>query len=520
MGLPIIGLVVKLVGGGIGLVQEVKAERAARREQYSSRTLASSNSPRSPVAPRSPPAASTSKAIEANASESSRDAVEQPPPPYSEQYVEVGPEQAEELIASGNAQPVGTVVYRSSMDKAEVADEDSADDEEDEREWALDDFAGQQTTESPDISRTTSPSSGILSNKRGLDGQLTLASYASNVLATCPPPLGTPKRLDQPIIVPQRRPGEKARGFVRAYAPVLADSGISQETFLSFIKNFQGASSASPVLNVVFFSAGAAGFVPEPFTQLGSAAVQIAAGAAMEVQRRKRTNNFLDQMNEQLFKPRGLYAMIMSYVPNAARPIEAESVDITSIIARQTDQSGKLKASLKAHSGRTFVEPELPESAPLIFPGVAEAAQSDDSTRRPSVKTSKILADYFDRRAQAMYAAKHPESGLKVPDHQAPVFASRFSDPNDLGGNSSIIALVTGGKYDPDKKQRQERREKKLQKEAGKRAEDSLRQQNGRKTRRRSMKSKILYLMIVNMPTEHELSVARATMIEAQNRAS
>jgi hypothetical protein len=56
-----------------------------------------------------------------------------------------------------------------------------------------------------------------------------------------PPPV-QPRRLPFPVIVPQRRPGAKKRGFVRAYAPVLADCGISQDCFLKFISDFHKAS--------------------------------------------------------------------------------------------------------------------------------------------------------------------------------------------------------------------------------------------------------------------------------------
>lgn len=44
------------------------------------------------------------------------------------------------------------------------------------------------------------------------------------------------QRLPCPVIIPQRRPRDKGRGFVRAYAPVLEDSGISQEVFLQFLE--------------------------------------------------------------------------------------------------------------------------------------------------------------------------------------------------------------------------------------------------------------------------------------------
>jgi hypothetical protein len=54
-----------------------------------------------------------------------------------------------------------------------------------------------------------------------------------------------PQRLPCPVIIPQRRPGSKKRGFVRAYAPALADCGISQDVFLKFISDFHKTSHVS-----------------------------------------------------------------------------------------------------------------------------------------------------------------------------------------------------------------------------------------------------------------------------------
>lgn len=59
-----------------------------------------------------------------------------------------------------------------------------------------------------------------------------------------PPPTQL-KRLPFPVIIPQRRPGSKKRGFVRAYAPVLEDCGLSQDFFLKFISDFHKASQVS-----------------------------------------------------------------------------------------------------------------------------------------------------------------------------------------------------------------------------------------------------------------------------------
>jgi hypothetical protein len=55
-------------------------------------------------------------------------------------------------------------------------------------------------------------------------------------------------RLTCPVILPQRRPGTKDRGFVRAYAPMLADCGIDQSTFMDFLESFNQASKVSQLV--------------------------------------------------------------------------------------------------------------------------------------------------------------------------------------------------------------------------------------------------------------------------------
>jgi len=45
-------------------------------------------------------------------------------------------------------------------------------------------------------------------------------------------------KLAAPVVLPQKRPRTKGRGFVRAYAPMLAECGIDQSTFLEFLDGF------------------------------------------------------------------------------------------------------------------------------------------------------------------------------------------------------------------------------------------------------------------------------------------
>jgi hypothetical protein len=59
------------------------------------------------------------------------------------------------------------------------------------------------------------------------------------------PPNSSTIQIPGPVVIPQRRPGSKFRGFVRAYAPELADCGISQDMFLEFLEDIYESSKVS-----------------------------------------------------------------------------------------------------------------------------------------------------------------------------------------------------------------------------------------------------------------------------------
>lgn len=65
-----------------------------------------------------------------------------------------------------------------------------------------------------------------------------------------------------PVIIPQRRPRDWKRGFMRAYAPVLDDSGISQDTFMDFLKTFHAVNKYLPWLHAI--NAAAINLIPIP----------------------------------------------------------------------------------------------------------------------------------------------------------------------------------------------------------------------------------------------------------------
>lgn len=169
--------------------------------------------------------------------------------------------------------PSHTQLEKQGGDGGNGADEsDFLSEEDDEGHWALDEAA--RPREDPkDAEHKDSD------------------QIADSFLKTHLPPTHAPQagtKLPYPVIIPQRRPRDNARGFVRAYAPVLADYFIDQSSFLGFLENFQQASKASPWLNVVNVAALGAQLTPSLIAKGASVAVRITAGVAIEAQRASR----------------------------------------------------------------------------------------------------------------------------------------------------------------------------------------------------------------------------------------
>lgn len=404
----------------------------------------------------------------------------------------------------------------------EDEDDDSSEDDlnTDRAEWALDEAAEELAPPSYDEASSGTPASAEEVANSFLRSHR-LAPTASQKFQPLP----------CPVILPQRRPKDKTRGFVRAYPPLLGEcSGIDQTTFLDFLKDFDRSSRASPVFDVINIAAMAVGNVPSGIAIGVSIGVQVLSRTGQEIQSRHRRNTYLDQINETLFKPRGLYCMIMTFKPDAPnQPVM--SVDVNTGGVGSTDQAlakalstpessmGQKFKNLRLTSGTTQGEWSLPESAPLVYPALdAAAAAAADGSAPPARKqnalksSGKFIADYMDRRAQATYAGTNPDSRLAhaAPPPQKP-FASRFADPNHPVNSGSIVALLTGGNVDLSKR----RRTRRAQRKAGRRGEQLSEQdiknaQMGRAPRRkgligRVLQQDVLYLTIVNMPSESEM---------------
>jgi hypothetical protein len=214
------GHLVKIIGSGIGFTSE--AIHAAR-SRSSNKNSSSASTPRN-----------------ASIQESGDDA----------QYAVVDDETADALVRDGRAELVGE---KNGGEAVYELEGDESLQQGDEAVWELDEAAQDVKLPTYDESeardataaaaqpesyevteQATEEATEEVKEEREKDMVQSLVKMAGPVQATQPIPC--------PVIIPQRRPGQKDRGFVRAYAPVLDTCGISQDVFVRFLKNFDQAS--------------------------------------------------------------------------------------------------------------------------------------------------------------------------------------------------------------------------------------------------------------------------------------
>ncbi|KAF2163587.1 hypothetical protein M409DRAFT_26196 [Zasmidium cellare ATCC 36951] len=316
------------------------------------------------------------------------------------------------------------------------------------------------------------------------------------------PGQGLPGKLPAPVIIPQKRPNAKARGFLTAYAPALADCGVDQETFLQFIDGFD-ASKQNGAFNVLNLAVAIgvvsqmAAFGPSLTVHLAAMAVHLSIESGKNLYINKKTNDYLDMWNATHFKPHGLFAMIMTYEPNSNEASKLFDLDTQVSEAASIEGNGFLSQKFSISSG-TSTEAQLPEVCPLVFPDTRDQGDAGSFKRAMA-----FTADYFDRRSQASYAAKNPNSKLNVVDRQ---FAGRYADPTTFE-HSGLIGVLSGGAVDPCRRHWEEEEEERRKNPQPEKKRGGL-----LSSVRQRLREGVLYLLIVNMPSASELREAARLM--------
>ncbi|KAH0422070.1 hypothetical protein CcaCcLH18_13018 [Colletotrichum camelliae] len=279
--------------------------------------------------------------------------------------------------------------------------------------------------------------------------------------------------ITMPVVLPQRRPKTRVRGFVRAYAPVLAAAGIDQEAFLDFIDTLNKSLIPNPYLYAINLAGFADIIAPDPALTAFGILLGIAVEGVMEGKSRFKSNKFLDRMNADFFGPRGLMCFVATWRPDdvpgevpvdfkskttgESPSVEFSKGDKVSLepSATENEKLHRIKKLLgeRLRSHDRILDWSNP--APLMFPAVNELvlAQGINEQKKNGLDRAEIwLDDYMDKRAQVEWVNENPELSATKALPKAE-FKSRYADPSHPAASGDLVALVTGGRWQYKRKQ-------------------------------------------------------------------
>lgn len=196
---------------------------------------------------------------------------------------------AERASAEQSSPPLPPPIYSQSdfsetRQKSEKADESSEfeecekeiREEGDEEQWDLDDAQDHL----PAYSAESGP------KQRHIDHP---SKVIQNFLDDYPIQAGQVLgKLALPVVLPQRRPKDRSRGFIRAYAPDLMSCGIDQAMFLDFLETFNLASQANPWINAINLAGFAFMALPTGISQAAGIALMMAVKVVSNMNSRSR----------------------------------------------------------------------------------------------------------------------------------------------------------------------------------------------------------------------------------------
>ncbi|ETS78834.1 hypothetical protein PFICI_08687 [Pestalotiopsis fici W106-1] len=259
----------------------------------------------------------------------------------------------------------------------------------------------------------------------------------------------TAAQLPRVVILPQRRPKQRRRGFVRAYAPDLMHCGIDQATFLDFIDGLNKAVSSSPLADTFNLSGAAVGAVPASvasFLPLTGMSIQVAASVYTEISSRKGQNSYLLKMNDELLRPRGLYCLVMAYDTNFRRDHMAQDLGpdpVALMLRTATNQSSSVREKIRSNDGVTGAS-SFPEAAELIFPDLKDdvltrgESGTDDSEDSESRGSGSSFASRLVERAAAYNARQDLKSQVKFQRKNPTSLINPLLDPSAELGDKDL----------------------------------------------------------------------------------
>lgn len=256
-------------------------------------------------------------------------------------------------------------------------------------------------------------------------------------------------KLRLPVVLPQRRPKWHSRGFVKGYAPALSNHGISEVMFLEFLDRFEEkeeGNEPNKISAANLASDGVSGPDEADWPSLVAIDLKGSAGNSKGTQPTHRMNGVLEAANDEIFRPRGLYCLATSYMPDAAEGYHRVKLLSPAALHMSYGSSQSFRhipAATRRIRGNTF----WMEAAPLVFPGLDtfrnELDQLAEVTKSRTSKMQQLVHDYYSYSKDRTSLEQNHESSI-FSERSRQTLMSRYAHPQDIATTGSFMSLSSG----------------------------------------------------------------------------
>ncbi|KAI4596415.1 hypothetical protein KJ359_005545 [Pestalotiopsis sp. 9143b] len=212
-------------------------------------------------------------------------------------------------------------------------------------------------------------------------------------------------------------------------------------------------------------------------------------------------------MNDELFRPRGLYCLVMAYDTNSRidqTPLDQDIGPGPFLPPAFDEQSPSSREKIRSNDGVAGAS-SFPVPAELIYfdavdspPGRGDA-ESDDSEGRNAKAGGSSFTNSLIKRAAAYNARQDLKSQVKFQRKNPTSLINTVLDPNAEFREKDVRK----------QEKRMAKQERKWEKEDRKAEKRQLKHPE-KEPRERKVREGILYLMIINMPSVEEMNAAQA----------
>ncbi|CDW99258.1 hypothetical protein, partial [Sporisorium scitamineum] len=207
------------------------------------------------------------------------------------------------------------------------------------------------------------------------------------------PPRVIPPPLQKPVMIPQRRQSDRLRGFQLLYAPALAESGVSEQQFISFLNRLNVAIGFDNKIKIFNFAIDVGTIACSSWELLvATIGTQALTTTAAHLKSRVKSEAYVAHSNERFFHPRGLHAQIVpvsSVYPQ--RHVGSPTSEIDASTQRSSFQFSLGSPNVlpedhpKAHGGLFNLNKRPIEYDPFDYgPGYVKIRPDQYSPMRPS----------------------------------------------------------------------------------------------------------------------------------------